>query len=113
MTSGNHLNQGGTRDHSFSRSHVPFKEALHGMRGGNVSPDSADGAALRGRESKGKSVKESLKFRRIFWAALRTQSIISKSPFCQESLQDESFSPAHATFRACDVLIRAALMKKP
>ena len=83
------------------------------MRGGNVSTDGTDSTALRGRQSKGKPVKESLKFRRIFWAALRTQSIISKSPFCQESLQDESFSPAHATFRACDVLIRTALMKKP
>ena len=83
------------------------------MRGGNVSTDSADGTALRGRQSKGKSVKEGLKFRRIFWAALRTQSIISKSPFRQESLQDKSFSPAHATFRACDILIRTALMKKP
>ena len=113
MTSGNHLNQGGTRDHSFSRSHVPFKEALHGMRGGNVSADGADGTALRGRQSKGKPIKESLKFRRVFWAALRTQSIISQSAFCQESLQDESFSPAHAAFRACDVLIRTALVKKP
>ena len=113
MTSGNHLNQGGTRNHSFSRSHVPFKETLHGMRRGDISPDGTDGTALRGRESKGKSVKECLKFRRVLRAALRTQSIISQSTFCQESLQDESFSPAHAAFRACDVLIRTALVKKP
>ena len=83
------------------------------MRGGDVSADGADGTALRERQSEGKPVKEGLKFRRVFWAALRTQRIISQSSFCQESLQDESFSPAHATFRACDVLIRAALMKKP
>ena len=83
------------------------------MQRGDISPDGTDGTALRGRQSKGKPPKESLKFRRVFRAALRTQSIISKSTFCQESLQNKSFSPTHAAFGACDILIRTALVKKP